>query len=109
MMSPENLGAFLAILKSSHCKKHFLWDLMNAQSHPASDPVTPIYIDTLICMAPAICQQNKLLKPNCASEKTLILPRLYSKVWPMLSIFDSNKQKTPLEISVVFDRWGAVL
>jgi hypothetical protein len=24
----------------------------------------------------------------------------------MLSIFDSNKQKTPLEISVVFDRWG---
>jgi hypothetical protein len=35
--------------------------------------------------------------------------RLYSKVWPMLSIFDSNKQKTPLEISVVFDRWGAVL
>jgi hypothetical protein len=36
-------------------------------------------------------------------------PRLYSKVWPMLSIFDSNKQKTPLEISVVFDRWGAVL
>jgi hypothetical protein len=29
-----------------------------------------------------------------------------SKVWPMLSIFDSNKQKTPLEISVVFDRWG---
>jgi hypothetical protein len=33
--------------------------------------------------------------------------RLYSKVWPMLSIFDSNKQKTPLEISVVFDRWGA--
>jgi hypothetical protein len=35
--------------------------------------------------------------------------RVYSKVWPMLSIFDSNKQKTPLEISVVFDRWGAVL
>jgi hypothetical protein len=35
--------------------------------------------------------------------------RLYSKVWLMLSIFDSNKQKTPLEISVVFDRWGAVL
>jgi hypothetical protein len=35
--------------------------------------------------------------------------RLYSKVWPMLSIFDSNKQKTLLEISVVFDRWGAVL
>jgi hypothetical protein len=35
--------------------------------------------------------------------------RLYSKVWPMLSIFDSNKQKTPLEISLVFDRWGAVL
>jgi hypothetical protein len=24
----------------------------------------------------------------------------------MLSIFDSNIQKTPLEISVVFDRWG---
>jgi hypothetical protein len=39
----------------------------------------------------------------------LLTPRLYSKVWPMLSIFDSNKQKTPLEISVVFDRWGAVL
>jgi hypothetical protein len=39
----------------------------------------------------------------------LVLPRLYSKVWPMLSIFDSNKQKTPLEISVVFDRWAAVL
>jgi hypothetical protein len=38
-----------------------------------------------------------------------LYPRLYSKVWPMLSIFDSNKQKTPLEISVVFDRWGAVL
>jgi hypothetical protein len=37
------------------------------------------------------------------------IARLYSKVWPMLSIFDSNKQKTPLEISVVFDRWGAVL
>jgi hypothetical protein len=35
--------------------------------------------------------------------------RLYTKVWPMLSIFDSNKQKTPLEISAVFDRWGAVL
>jgi hypothetical protein len=34
-----------------------------------------------------------------------IYTRLYSKVWPMLSIFDSNKQK----ISVVFDRWGAVL
>jgi hypothetical protein len=33
-----------------------------------------------------------------------IKARLYSKVWPMLSIFDSNKQKTPLEISVVFDR-----
>jgi hypothetical protein len=27
----------------------------------------------------------------------------------MLSIFDSNKQKTPLEISVVFDRWGTAL
>jgi hypothetical protein len=40
---------------------------------------------------------------------TIVQPRLYSKVWPMLSIFDSNKQKTPLEISVVFDRWGAVL
>jgi hypothetical protein len=39
----------------------------------------------------------------------IINARLYSKVWPMLSIFDSNKQKTPLEISVVFDRWGAVL
>jgi hypothetical protein len=37
------------------------------------------------------------------------ITRLYSKVWPMLSIFDSNKQKTLLEISVVFDRWGAVL
>jgi hypothetical protein len=24
----------------------------------------------------------------------------------MLSIFDSNKQKTPLEISVVLSRWG---
>jgi hypothetical protein len=24
----------------------------------------------------------------------LLQPRLYSKVWPMLSIFDSNKQKT---------------
>jgi hypothetical protein len=40
---------------------------------------------------------------------TRVYARLYSKVWPMLSIFDSNKQKTPLEISVVFDRWGAVL
>jgi hypothetical protein len=44
-----------------------------------------------------------------AFSQLISAPRLYSKVWPMLSIFDSNKQKTPLEISVVFDRWGAVL
>jgi hypothetical protein len=24
---------------------------------------------------------------------TLFYPRLYSKIWPMLSIFDSDKQK----------------
>jgi hypothetical protein len=42
-------------------------------------------------------------------QQSSLYTRLYSKVWPMLSIFDSNKQKTPLEISVVFDRWGAVL
>jgi hypothetical protein len=45
----------------------------------------------------------------CGLLILMIYSRLYSKVWPMLSIFDSNKQKTPLEISVAFDRWGAVL
>jgi hypothetical protein len=49
------------------------------------------------------------LKTSVFDLEVLFLTRLYSKVWPMLSIFDSNKQKTPLEISVVFDRWGAVL
>jgi hypothetical protein len=50
--------------------------------------------------------KTSVFDQNCI---TLFGSRLYSKVWPMLSIFDSNKQKTPLEISVVFDRWGAVL
>jgi hypothetical protein len=36
---------------------------------------------------------------NKVGKKMFIMARLYSKVWPMLSIFDSNKQKTPLEIS----------
>jgi hypothetical protein len=62
------------------------------------------------------CQQDELgeivwkISSLKRPDSTMyVKPRLYSKVWPMLSIFDSNKQKTPLEISVVFDRWGAVL
>jgi hypothetical protein len=46
----------------------------------------------------------------CQTRKTPTLDeQAISKVWPMLSIFDSNKQKTPLEISVVFDRRDGAL
>jgi hypothetical protein len=54
-------------------------------------------------------EQHIKVDTNASILDGVKIARLYSKVWPMLSIFDSNKQKTPLEISVVFDRWGAVL
>jgi hypothetical protein len=57
-----------------------------------------IAFSTLGTTAQVHNDQNKLVL-GCTM---LADPRLYSKVWPMLSIFDSNKQKTPLEISVVF-------
>jgi hypothetical protein len=40
--------------------------------------------------------ETTVMRPSGTREnkQTNIIPRLYSKVWPMLSIFDSNKQKT---------------
>jgi hypothetical protein len=70
--------------------------------------VEGIIIETFVILCQYNSQIHRVPAGRIVTNKQTN-PRLYSKVWPMLSIFDSNKQKTPLEISVVFDRWGAVL
>jgi hypothetical protein len=79
---------------------------LNFSAHPSLQFV--IVISTLSLSGTALGILQISHEANSVL-KGILHPRLYSKVWPMLSIFDSNKQKTPLEISVVFDRWGAVL